>query len=44
LVSGDLDATAKQSAIDKEMKLLESGLHVAGKIGDIDIASLLDFT
>ena len=44
LVSGDLDATAKQSAIDKEMKLLESGLHVAGKIGDIDIASLLDFS
>ena len=44
LTNADLDAANKQSAIDKQMQMLESGLHVAGKIGDIDIASLLDFS
>lgn len=44
LTNGDLDAESKQAAIDKEMTLLQSGLTILGKVGDIDIASLLDFT
>lgn len=44
LTSGDLDADAKQSAIDKQMTLLQSGLTIMGEVGNIDIASLLDFS
>lgn len=44
LIDPNLSAATKQSAIDKQTQLLKGGLNVMGKIAQIDLTSLLDFT
>lgn len=40
----DTSAEAKQSALDKQMQLLQSGFSVIGGIANLDLTGLLDFT
>jgi hypothetical protein len=44
LTSADLTPEAKDNAIARQTELLQTGLGVIGKIGDLDLISLLNFT
>lgn len=44
LTSDNLEPAAKDAAVARQTELLRIGLGMIGKIGDIDLASLLDFS
>lgn len=44
LTSADLDPAAKSAAVTRQTELLRTGLGVIGKIGELDLTSLLNFS
>jgi hypothetical protein len=44
LTSADLTPEAKDNAIARQTELLQTGLGIIGKIGDLDLTSLLNFS
>jgi hypothetical protein len=43
MTNKDMDASAKQTAVNQQTALLQSGLKVAGAVSNVDLSSLLDF-
>lgn len=44
LTNNEMDAASKQSAIDKQNQMLKSALSITGKISNLDLTSILDFS
>jgi hypothetical protein len=44
MASDKMGAEAKQTAIDNQTQMLKSGLDVMGKVGNLDLSGLLDFS
>lgn len=44
LNNDELDEPAKEAAINRQMELLQLGLNTIGKVSNLDLTSLLDFT
>lgn len=43
-MSNQMDAAAKQAAVDNQLKLLQSGMQVNGAVSNLNLGSLLDFS